>query len=328
MYDKILVPLDGSALAEQVLPYVRPLAKALVASIELLRTIPPVGLELAGPPPGPYPHRSGANLQDQALDYLRSISGSLNDLGVSISYIVRQGDPASWIIGEAEKEPGTLIAMSTHGRSGVARWLLGSVTDKVLHATTTPLLIVRSSEPPNPVSEVQLKTMIVPLDGSVLAEQVLLHVAILAKVLDLEVKLVRVHPSVEEYSRYFERQQIGSAATVYSGPYEVFSREADARAMEYLHEVKVHLHRQGVWLVEERLLRGHPAATIADLAREIPGSLVAMTTHGRSGMGRWILGSVADRVIRHSGVLVLVVRASEQLLRDVPAPASLEINPQ
>ena len=98
--------------------------------------------------------------------------------------------------------------------------------------------------------------------------------------------------------------------------------------MEYLHEVKVHLHRQGVWLVEERLLRGHPAATIADLAREIPGSLVAMTTHGRSGMGRWILGSVADRVIRHSGAPVLVVRSSEQLLRDVPAPASLEINPQ
>jgi nucleotide-binding universal stress UspA family protein len=225
---------------------------------------------------------------------------------------VRQGGPASWIISEAEKEPGTLIAMSTHGRSGVARWLLGSVTDKVLLATTTPLLIVRSSEPPNPVSEVQLKTVIVPLDGSVLAEQVLLHVATLAKALDLAVKLVRVHPSVEEYSRYFERQQIGSAATVYSGPYEVFSKEADAQAMEYLHEVKMQLHHEGVWLVEESLLRGHPAATIVELARETPGSLIAMTTHGRSGIGRWLLGSVADRVIRHSGVPVLVVRSNEQ----------------
>jgi nucleotide-binding universal stress UspA family protein len=304
MYDKILVPLDGSALAEQVLPYMKPLAKALVASIELLRIIPPAGLELADP--------SSTNPQDQALDYLRSISASLNDLGVSISSIVRQGSPASWIISEAEQEPGTLIAMSTHGRSGVARWLLGSVTDKVLLATTTPLLIVRPSEPPNPVSEVQLKTVIVPLDGSVLAEQVLLHVATLAKALDLAVKLVQVHPSVEEYSRYFERQQIGSAATVYSGPYEVFSREADAQAMEYLHEVKMQLHHEGVWLVEESLLRGHPAATIVDLARETPGSLVAMTTHGRSGMGRWLLGSVAERVIRHSGVPVLVVRSSEQ----------------
>jgi nucleotide-binding universal stress UspA family protein len=95
MYDKILIPLDGSALAEQVLPYVTPLAKALAASIELLRTIPPAGLELADPPPGRYPHQSGANLQDQALDYLKGINASLNDLGVSISYIVRQGDPAS-----------------------------------------------------------------------------------------------------------------------------------------------------------------------------------------------------------------------------------------
>jgi nucleotide-binding universal stress UspA family protein len=304
MYGKILVPLDGSALAEQVLPYVRPLAKALVAGIELLRTIPPAGLELADP--------NSTNSQDQALDYLRSISASLNDLGVSISCTVHQGDPAPWITSEAEKEPGTLIAMSTHGRSGVARWLLGSVTDKVLHATTTPLLIVRSTEPPNPMSEVQLKTVIVPLDGSVLAEQVLPHVATLAKALDLEVKLVRVHPSVEEYSRYFERQQIGSTATVYSGPYEVFSREADAQAMEYLHEVKMQLHHERVWSVEESLLRGHPAATIVDLARETPGSLVAMTTHGRSGIGRWLLGSVADRVIRHSGVPILVVRSSEQ----------------
>jgi nucleotide-binding universal stress UspA family protein len=141
---------------------------------------------------------------------------------------------------------------------------------------------------------------------------VLPHVATLAKALDLEVKLVRVHPSVEEYSRYFERQQIGSTATVYSGPYEVFSREADAQAMEYLHEVKMQLHHERVWLVEESLLRGHPAATIVDLARETPGSLVAMTTHGRSGIGRSLLGSVADRVIRHSGVPALVVRSSEQ----------------
>jgi nucleotide-binding universal stress UspA family protein len=138
MYGKILVPLDGSALAEQVLPYVRPLAKALVASIELLRTIPPAGLELADP--------SSTNSQDQALDYLRSISVSLNDLGVSISYIVRQGDPASWITSEAEKEPSTLIAMSTHGRSGVARWLLGSVADRVIRHSGVLVLVVRASE--------------------------------------------------------------------------------------------------------------------------------------------------------------------------------------
>jgi nucleotide-binding universal stress UspA family protein len=320
MYDKILVPLDGSALAEQVLPYVRPLTKALAASIELLRAIPPAGHELADP--------NSTNSEDQVLDYLRSVSASLNDLGISISCAVRQGDPAPWIISEAEQEPGTLIAMATHGRSGVARWLLGSVTDKVLHATTTPLLIVRSNEPSNSVSEAQLKTVTVPLDGSVLAEQVLPHVATLAKALDLAVRLVRVHPSVEEYSRYFERQQIGSTATIYSGPYEVFSRKADAQAMEYLHQAKMQLNHEGVWSVEESLLRGHPAATIVDLARESPGSLVTMTTHGRSGIGRWLLGSVADRVIRHSGVPVLVVRASEQLLRDVPSPASLEVNPQ
>jgi nucleotide-binding universal stress UspA family protein len=93
--------------------------------------------------------------------------------------------------------------------------------------------------------------------------------------------------------------------------YEEFSREEDARAMQYLHQVKERLNRQGVSSVEERLLKGYAADAIVDLARETPYSLVAMTTHGRSGVGRWLLGSVADRLVCQSRDLVLVVRAVE-----------------
>ena len=98
-------------------------------------------------------------------------------------------------------------------------------------------------------------------------------------------------------------------ATVYSGPYEEFARGADAEAVQYLHDVKGRLIPQGVLSVEERLVRGNPAGAILDLIDEIPDSLVALTTHGRSGVGRWVMGSVADRLVRNSGKPVLVVRA-------------------
>jgi nucleotide-binding universal stress UspA family protein len=311
MFSRVLVPLDGSPLAEQVLPYVRIVAKAGVSRIQLLRAVRPAGEDLADPARSHFPHQVDANLRDQALDYLREVGASLTGLGVSTSYDVHLGDPASRIITEADREPGTLVAMSTHGRSGLARWALGSVTTKVLHASNSPLFIVRPKATQVPTGEVRLKTVIIPLDGSDLAEQVLPQVAGLARPLALDVKLLRVNPSVEEHQVYFERHPVGSGATVYSGPYGEFSREADARAMEYLHEVRQKLHRRGVWSVEETLLRGRPAEAIVDMAQETPGSLVAMTTHGRSGIGRWLLGRVADRVIRGSGAPVLVVRGQE-----------------
>jgi nucleotide-binding universal stress UspA family protein len=98
---------------------------------------------------------------------------------------------------------------------------------------------------------------------------------------------------------------------VYTGPYEVFSNEADARAMNYLHDVRMKLQSQGVRSVEEDLIKEHaPEAIIESLGGE-SGQMVAMTTHGRSGVARCVLGSVADRLVRHAGVPVLVVRVQE-----------------
>jgi nucleotide-binding universal stress UspA family protein len=199
--------------------------------------------------------------------------------------------------------------MTTHGRSGIGRWLLGSVTDRVLHTTANPLLMVRAYDQEHPPEAVKFETIIVPLDGSSLAEQVLPHAEALAKSLGLKILLARAVPSLGEYHQYLEHYQMDSSATVYSGMYEEFARESDARAMKYLHQKKEQLTRRRVFSAEERLLRGHAADSITELAQEIPHSLVVMTTHGRSGIGRWLLGSVTDRVVRQSRDLVLVVRA-------------------
>jgi nucleotide-binding universal stress UspA family protein len=88
--------------------------------------------------------------------------------------------------------------------------------------------------------------------------------------------------------------------------------------VEYLHREGQKLKDEGLSLVEERLLHGHPAAVMVDLAREIPDSLVAMTTHGRSGVGRWLLGSVADRVVRYSDAPVVLIRMSREMGRESP----------
>ena len=105
-------------------------------------------------------------------------------------------------------------------------------------------------------------------------------------------------------------QLLDSVSTVYCGPYEELSKESEAQSMEYLHQVSDRLHKDGLKVIEERLVRGRPAEIIVDIARETPHNLVAMTTHGRSSLGRWVLVSVTDRVVRHSGDPVLVVRAS------------------
>jgi nucleotide-binding universal stress UspA family protein len=296
MYTRILVPLDGSQLAEQVLSYVKLLAQGMKCHTELLQVI-----EYSPAPT--HPRQVIANLTAEAQTYLKKTAASLKGSGLTASSLVHHGDPASDIVAEAESEPGTLIAMATHGRSGLARWMVGSVTDKVLHAAANPLLVVRAHEQEATIAEAKLENIIVPLDESPLSEEALPHAVYLARTMGLRIILLRVTPAAGDYYRNME---------YVPGNFEDFAQFIDGQAMEYLHKLGRKLRDEGLSLVEERLLHGHPAAAIVDLARETPHSLVAMTTHGRSGVGRWLLGSVADRVVRHSVGPVLMVRPAEE----------------
>ena len=289
MYTRILVPLDESKLAERALPYAILLARVFQSRIELLRVMEPL------PPALVISRPRSCLMRRQAQGYLEGVATTLREGGLTASAMVQRGSPASCIVSAAEKETSTLIAMATRGRSWIPRRALDSVTAKVLRSTNNPLLIIRPWEQEVPTLAVKLNTVIVPLDGSHLAEQVLPHVVALTKALALTVILVRVTPS--------------DVFTLPSRRYEKF-REQDARAFEYLHEVKQNLYQQGVVCVEDLLLRGHPADGILDTARKTPDSLIAMATHGRSWVGRWMLGSVTDCIMRHSGNPLLVIRPS------------------
>jgi nucleotide-binding universal stress UspA family protein len=312
MFTRILVPLDGSELAEQVLPYVRILGKGLQARVELLRVFEPVSPSLADPAHGLYLDRIIASVRTQMQDYVENVAASLRKDGLTVSTIVHEGNAAASIVQEAETIPDTLVAISTHGRSGVTGWVMGSTTDKVLHATTHPVFVVRVWDRVESGPRVKLNSMLVPLDGSTIAEQALPYAVALATALGLNVILLRVTLSAEDYPL---------PASDFAGyplaRIEELIEFGDAEAQEYLETVCVKLREQGVASVEGRVVRGHAGGAILDMARQTQDCLVTMTTHGLSGLDRWIRGSVANRVVRHSVDPVLVIRAMKDTPREI-----------
>jgi nucleotide-binding universal stress UspA family protein len=145
MYKHILIPLDGSHLAEQVLPHAtNTIAVKAETRITLLRSvlpIYPVTTEYGGTFIAPLEEIDSA--KREAIDYLDAIAVPLRDEGYHVDIVVKEGSAAETIVDYAEHHAADLIAIATHGRSGISRWVFGSVTHKVLHATTVPMLVVR-----------------------------------------------------------------------------------------------------------------------------------------------------------------------------------------
>jgi nucleotide-binding universal stress UspA family protein len=285
MYNKILVPLDGSKLAEAVLPYVRWLADRLHLPVALLHVHDPETVS-----PSLHPTRAADYLQQTATSYL-------NDLTVSCA--VKTGSAPEAILDTTSADAGTLIAMATHGQTGSGRWLLGRVAQKVLQASNQPLMLIRPQQD-NLRRDARLGTILVPLDGSSLAEQILPHVAYLAMHLGLQVVLIRTY--MLPAASYF-------LAAHLAPPDLTVLREKCAKEIgDYLQAKANELKGKGVEQVTFVVAEGSGAEGVIDLARKTSGSMVAMSSHGRSGMGRWVLGSVTDRVVSHCGEPVLVIR--------------------
>ncbi|HTM08703.1 MAG TPA: universal stress protein [Verrucomicrobiae bacterium] len=292
MYAKIIVPLDGSSIAEGILPYARTFAKACNAPVELLHVITPEVIDvLSDPAHRRYADDVEVDMKRHGLSYLRPIAASLS--AQAAECVVRVGEPAEVIAEEAK--PGTLVIMATHGRSGVQRWLLGSVADKVLHTVRTHLLLARTGHYNNG-KEAALKSVVVPLDGSALAEKILPWVAALAKMMGLEIVLIRAYSLPNAFYSTDE----------YVPKMWEFAERLKEEGRSYLESRVESLKSQGVKNVSSILVEGDGAAEIIDFARKTPENLIAMSTHGRSGIRR-LLGSVTDRVVRNSWDPVLVM---------------------
>ena len=297
MFTEILVPLDGSKLSERVLPYVKSLAEGLKIPIELLAVVDPDMLIAPAVESESYQKAFFADRKKIAQHYLKNIAGILAS-GFHAEQFVVVGKPAETIVKHAAMNPKALVAMGTHGRSGVERWVLGSVADEVLHSTKNPVLLVRTTEEP-PKNTGAFKSVIVPLDGSALAETVLPVVAELYRTMKLEVILMRIW---EIPVLYYDE---GYALE------EHIVKAIEDESRNYVDRKVIDLKRQGVGNVKGVIVQGFPAESIIDLAAKTPNAFIAMCTHGRSGVRRWILGSVTERLVRHSGDPVLVIRPAD-----------------
>jgi nucleotide-binding universal stress UspA family protein len=298
MYTRMLVPLDGSKVAEQVLPYARFLAKSLGIPTELLGVVDPETLvAFANPAQGRPLDTLVTETMSRSAIYLETTARSFQ--GAQVKSSVAKGKPEDEVIERAAADKNTLIVMATHGRSGLQRWLLGSVADKVLHGATNHLLLIRASDQGKTDGEAPLKTVIVPLDGSPLAERALPVVVDLAKKMDLQVVLVRAYAlpptiSAEDYG-YYSAELLD---------------HLESEARDYLQGKINEIKQKGIATVTSVVNTGYGAEEIITLARNTPDNLIAMCTHGRSGIQRTVLGSVTDRVVRHSGDPVLIVQSA------------------
>jgi len=306
MYKDMLVPLDGSELAEVVFPYAKELAGRLDLNVVLLNVCRPQESQLL-PMHRAYVERVAELVLHQSEEVQGKLDTQQRRKNIEVRAEVVTGPPAEEILRYADKNNCDLILIATHGRSGISRWAMGSVADEVLRESKVPVWLVRAGIPQEIVYDKWPKrTMLVPLDGSQLGESVLAHVEALAKQRGAElvdVVLLRVCQPPVTSADYSE------AETRLSWEKHVEQEQATAkRASEhYLSKVEQKLKGAGI-RAQSVVLTGMPADVIIDYANKNPFNLIVMSTHGYSGVGRWYFGSIANKVLHGSSSPIFLVR--------------------
>ena len=298
-FRSIVLPLDGSAFAEQAIPAASAIARATGAKLRLVlvHRLPP-------PPNDPETAKLYVSvelaLRKSEREYLRAIARRLKDRGILAAALVLDGPAGPTLVQWIGESAADLVVMTTHGRGALGRAAYGSVADQLVRSLEVPVLLVR----PDPVdrgkdTEWMLREIVVGLDGSRTAEAALEPAAALAGTLQLPVTVV----------------QVVTPLSVAADPPLPFPTGYDARitevrrreALDYLEDVVEGLRQQGVGATAAAVIGDSPAATLVDLGRPERGVLLAVGTRGRGGVKRLMLGSVADKLVRGANVPVLVV---------------------
>jgi nucleotide-binding universal stress UspA family protein len=355
MYSKVVVPLDGSELAEGVLPHVAEMTRDRMGLVYLLSVVPPMKgivpafVDVRSSSAGAQEERR--RIERELQEYLQAVASRFEPAAAEVQVNVRFGRPADEILAFASEVGADLIAMSTHGRSGISRWVFGNVADKVLRGATCPVLLVRAEQPERPVV---YQRILVPLDGSELAEQVLPHVKAL-------VHLNRTSPLAESPPAFplqgappasplkgvaptsplkgvaptspLKGGQRGvmhvyllsvlttglgdrtvALLTSYPPGLQLATtalHHAEIQLRAYLRSVAATLREQGA-VAHVAVQQGSPADRILVYAAQVEADLIAMTTHGLSGTGRWVYGNVAGKVLQGAPCPVLLVRPTPE----------------
>jgi nucleotide-binding universal stress UspA family protein len=325
MTDRILVALDGSAFAEQALPYATLLAQRCSMDLLLAQAVPTI---VTIGSPAAYVGDPGwpdwDDIADEAEAYLSRLQADVEAQGVQAEVAIVGGGAPAVLLDLARDPEVRLIVMATHGRSGPSRWVLGSVAEQVLRATPCPILLLTPKALASGTAERLNQRVIVAMDGSPPSSSIATPVLALARCLNTPITLVRaIEPAV------------------------VYAMEVramfDAVHPRYLAERA----REGAWaqlqyLAEDWRAKGYTVDTMVDIRRApelITGHAaqqagwIAMASHGRGGLGGLVLGSTALAVLQQATLPVLLVAASaapdaaavETPQRDVADPALASI---
>ncbi len=295
MFERILVPLDGSGSAEHVLPYAEAIAAKFKAEM-ILASVSEFGSEERDHLYESYLDRMVQQVQAQLQEWG-------GEEGVQVKGEVLFGKPASEILRYADEKNVSLITMASRGRSSRGPWFLGNIAAKVLRATSKPVLLVRAKAGEDRLREKRLvRKILVPLDGSKLGELALPHAEALVQALDSELILFHAFTLITMEAGY-------RYAEIVPDKLKETEEYAKKSILAYLDGLGKSFQEKGIRVA--KVLRFGPAPDqILEYAEENGIDIIAMSTHGRSGIGRWVFGSVTDKVLHAGNTAVLTVRAT------------------
>jgi len=285
MIKKILLALDGSENAERALWWVTQYAAREKAQVVLFRAVDTTILE---------PEFILSQVKD-AVNYLQRMETEINLAGIPAKVIVRQGTPAQTIVKTATDERCDLILMSTRGGSKVRRWAIGGVTEQVMRLSPIPVLPVQART--RSAKNDHIRRVIVPLDGSKLADTVVAWATRLAHLLKAQIVFLHVYPA--------------GPAGLGNHPGDVY----EALRNRMVRHCQI-LKRDGV-KASFKVRSGDAAERILSFTR--PNDMIVTTTHGGGGFKRWVFGSVAEKLVHEARIPVLVYKTLSQKKKNVQA---------
>lgn len=310
MFDPILVPLDGSQLAECVLPHVVAIAHSFTAEITLLRIL--------------EQNQTGSSAQlfdllnwqinkTKAVLYLEKTKARLQELGLRARISIQEGLEAEGISEYAQNQGMKLIVLSSHGRNGLTQWGISNITHKIILSSQTSLLIVRAHQS-RVQSEKLSKTplyqrILVPLDGSQRAENVLPIITQLAQFHKAQIHLVQVLQTPE-----MARQMPPTSEDIDLSN-RVVARNRE-EAGHYLEQVKSRSYLEGIAVQTHLITSENAEVALHQLAEQEQIELLTLSAHGYSGNRQWPYGSMVNNFIMYGKVPLLIVQ-------DLPAKQEL-----
>ena len=295
MYKRILVPLDGSTFAEAALPLALALSRKTNAALRLVSIVEPI-------PAFAYAEWEPAAL-DWSTKYLDSVCDRVTaSAGGEVTTAVHTGRVVDTLEKEVADQDIDLVVMATHGRGVLSRAWLGSVADAFMREASVPVLYVHPEEGEAPAPETwnDFETLLVPLDGSEVSESALAHATEFGELFGSAYHLTRIVAYPLEIASPYLPHTVQLNAEILS--------EAKDNAAAYLEEQADKMRKRGLRVTVSVAVDPQAAHGVLSESDEVGCDLIAMATHGRSGVSRMVLGSAADKVLRGAHIPVLLYK--------------------